>query len=128
MAGGINRSPFETPLALPRAHLLLTSDTAEIYRTLVSVVDEHVAEGRLVALPDCPQVYFLTGRFNLSGKMYDFFDQGGGNEYAALEREQWRTASVFVINHRPGFSSPLSDAALAAVRQEFTGHADDGSV
>jgi hypothetical protein len=66
-------------------------------------------------------VYFLTGRFNLSGKMYDFFDQSSGNEYAAIEREQWRTASVFVINHRPGFSAPLSDAALAAVRQEFTG-------
>ena len=62
---------LETPLALPRAHLLITSDTVEIYRTLVSVVGEHLAEGRLVALPDCPEVYFLTGRFNLSGKMYD---------------------------------------------------------
>jgi hypothetical protein len=108
------RSAFDTPLDLPRAHLQVGDGDAHVYRTLVSLVGSHFHGGQLVAGPDCPEVYFLTGLVSPSGALFEFFS-GAGEEDAS----RWLRADVIVVNHEPWFSPKVSDGLMADLRREF---------
>ena len=99
---------MNVPLNLARADLQVTADEAETYRGVVELVDVHRGSGRLVAGPDCPEVYFLTGQFSPSGSMFDFFADDNAGEDGVTDLPEWATASVIVINHRRSFSGGLS--------------------
>jgi len=106
--------PQAAALNLPRAHLKVRQRDVVTYRRLVFTVHERLHGGRLMAGPDCPEVYFLLGLFNPYGELYDFF---------APERLEdigpWANSDVIVVNHAPEFSPPPSPGLLVALRQEF---------
>ena len=108
---------FNTDLKLDKAHLKVDSRDAAVYRFLIWSIQGHLNDGRLIAGPDCPEVYFLTNQVIPSGRLFDFFSAGapGGDE----DLESWVTGTVIVVNHSPNFSPALPDALLTSLRREF---------
>jgi hypothetical protein len=110
---------FDAPLGLPRAHLNVSAEDADTYRRLVSGIEAHVGTGTLLAGPDAPEVYFLTGRRSPSGTFFDFFSDKASGEGDAGRIAKWSSADVVVLNPHPAFSPPPSEAVMTAVRQQF---------
>jgi hypothetical protein len=108
--------PPSVPLNLRRAHLNVLEDQAAIYRRLVSLIDAHPEKEKLLAGPDCPEVYFLTGRFNPFGIVFDFFSDGTGD---SNDVSYWTTANLIVVNRRPAFSPAVRDSVLSELRVAF---------
>jgi hypothetical protein len=108
---------FDTPLNLPRAHLRLEREDADMYQRTVALVQQHLQGGQLVAGPDTPELYYLTGTQNRSGRLFDFFS-GSDSDPTAGGRD-WEYGQVIVINHEPAFSPKMPPEMLAQLRREF---------
>jgi hypothetical protein len=110
---------FDTPLNLPRAHLWLEPGEATGYRRTVALIEQHLRGGRLVAGPDTPELYYLTGTQSESGRLFDFFSDSESGSGAAIE--EWSSGQVIVVNHQPAFSRPPAPELIAQLRQTFPG-------
>jgi hypothetical protein len=106
------------PLELERASLHVGRPDAVMYQRLMKLIASRLGDGQLVAGPDSPEVYFLTGRFSPSGTLFDFFDDHGSLEGGTNDLPGWQTARVVVLNHSRRFSLGPSTAFAARVRQE----------
>jgi dolichyl-phosphate-mannose-protein mannosyltransferase len=113
---------LDTPLALPKAHLNVSNEDADMYQAILSRISEHRHGGELVAGPDCPEVYFLAGVTNSSGRLYDFLS---GN--VSDDADAWVKAEVVVVNHAPPFSPAPSQGVLTVLRREFAHGEQHGS-
>jgi hypothetical protein len=113
---------FDTPLALPNAHLKVSSEDAGVYTAVLSAIAEHLQNGQLIAGPDCPEVYFLAGLTNPSGRLYDVFSGNTSNDADA-----WLKARVVVVNHDPPFAPVLSQGVLTVLRRVFSHGEQHGS-
>jgi hypothetical protein len=110
---------LNVPLELDRASIQVSAADASTYGALVKLVAEHLGDGRLIAGPDCPEVYFLTGHFSPSGAMFDFFVNEVAIEDGSSDMSQWISARVVVLNHRRTFSPPPSSHLTARIRTLF---------
>jgi hypothetical protein len=108
------RRVFDRPLGVARATLIVTPADADKYSRLTRLVSERLRAGRLLAGPDCPEVYFLTGQLSPVGVSYDFF-----SDRSTFDPALWPSADVVVINRSPRFSTPLAPELVAAIRREF---------
>ncbi len=106
---------MDQKLDLPRAHLEVKPEEVATYRRVAELVGAHVGPGQLLAGPDSPEVYFLVGRLNRSGVLFDFFSGGLAGEDDAV----WIDTRVVVLNHRPGFSPRPSDEVASGIRSLF---------
>ena len=68
-----NAYALNASLDPPKASLQVSAVDAETYRRVRQLIAEHLGTGRLVAGPDCPEVYFLADQFSPSGTLFDFF-------------------------------------------------------
>jgi hypothetical protein len=118
---GFGHAPqaLNVSLDLPRAHLRVSAEDALTYRRLVALVDRHAGGGHLIAGPDCPEVYFLTGRFSPSGTLFDFFSDEASAVEGPADAEGWAGASVIVLNHQPAFSPDRSSGLMPDIRKAF---------
>lgn len=110
---------LDEPTGLERASLRVSRGDAVMYRRVIELIDLHVANGNVVAGPDAPEVYFLTGRFSPSNTFFDFFSdsvsaEGGLNDMTGLP-----TASVVVLNHGRRFSQGPSIHLATKARRMF---------
>ena len=108
-----------TALDLPRADLFVGGDDAATYRRVVELVRFYRVSGNLVAGPDCPEVYFLTGQFSPSGTLFDFFATDESETKGLQALPGWTDAEVVVMNHRPIFSPRLTTRAIRRIRRMF---------
>ncbi len=108
---------FDHPLNIPRAHLLVGADDAVTYSTVVRLVQEHGRSQFIHAFPDCPEMYFLTGRQNPTPSNFDFFYPLSDRAVDQLWHD--RGINLVVINHLPRFSPTVSAAQLARARSAF---------
>lgn len=118
--GLMHQSPaLNVPLERGRANLAVSATDAVTYRRVIDLIAAHIGDGRLVAGPDSPEVYFLTGHFSGSGTLFDFFGDHVSVESGVSDLPGWRTASVIVLNHGRRFSFGPSADFVARVRTEF---------
>jgi hypothetical protein len=110
---------FDTPLKLSRAHLNVSDGDASVYRRLVFSIEHHLHGGQLVAGPDCPEVYFLSGLSDPSGRLFDFFSNDGTDPGRNADLGVWLRGDVVVLNHRPSFSPAPSGPLAERLRREF---------
>ena len=109
---------LNTPLAVPRATLYVDEREARVYGRVVPLVQQHLGPRGLMAGPDAPEVYFLTGQFSRSGRLFDFFSRGAAVSEAEVF-EEWAAADVIVLYHRQRFSPPLPATLTTRLRLEF---------
>jgi hypothetical protein len=110
---------FQTPLKLARAHLNVSSGDAYVYRRLVFSIERQLHGGQLVAGPDCPEVYFLSGLTNPSGTLFDFFSIDTTDPSTNDDIGAWLKGAVIVLNHEPSFSPAPSAKLSERLRREF---------
>ncbi len=117
---GVYHSPrrFDAPLNLKRAHLNVSRDDARVYRRLVASILSRPHGGQLIAGPDCPEVFFLSGLVNPSGALFDFFSEDAGRSGDG-GTAAWSKGNVIVLNHAPHFSPAPSERLTADLRREF---------
>lgn len=93
---------------------------AEQYDRLIPVVEEHAGSGQFIyAAPDCPEVYFLSGKQNPTRTLFDFLDEPTGRSERVLHAIESHQVRVVAILTRPGFSPPLSADLVNALRERF---------
>ena len=117
---GLAHVPYrlDTALNLPRAHLTVSAADAEMYPRVVSVIEQNLRGGQLMAGPDAPEVFFLTGRLNPLGTLFDFFlDESTATVNDEFAR--WSKGDVIVVKHGPTFSRPPSLELLEKLRRAF---------
>jgi hypothetical protein len=112
------RRPDPVAVALPRVGLLVAPRLARLYDSLLPLVRERAADGRIWAGPEAPQIYFLGGFRNRTRELYAFLGSASP-ESGLAERHAREEASVIVINQRPVFSPPLSKEAFDSLAKEF---------
>jgi hypothetical protein len=118
---GLGHAPqaLDVNLDLPRAHLRVSAADAFTYRRLVALIARHAGNGPVIAGPDCPEVYFLTGRVNPSGTLFDFFSNDAAAAAGLADTEEWARTNVIVLNHQPAFSRESSPGRMSDIRRVF---------
>lgn len=78
----------------------------DVYDRLLELADNVLSEDQtLLAGPDCPQVYFLTGRPNPTAYMYDMFVTDPDYYHKLLELAHSDKIGMVVVNRAPEFSA-----------------------
>jgi len=108
-------------LDLPRAGGIRVSAAEKSeYETLVRTVEGLNPGAYILALPDCPEVYFLTGRKNPTRTLFDFLDpHPEGRTQRILDAVDRLGVRVVVLNRNPLFSGPADGALLRGLEARF---------
>jgi len=129
----LNRfSFFEDPrqyLQDPPRHVLLPSRSGlrvsqhdkKIYESLVHRINALVSEDKpILAMPDCPEVYFLAGRRNPTRTLFEVLGPTVGliDRRIALIRDL--QIPLLVINTEPRHSSTLTDEELQRLSELYS--------
>jgi hypothetical protein len=114
-------NPETEPLKLDRAAgIRVDPDQASQYEELISEIQAHAgASPYIFAAPDCPEVYFLSGKRNPTRIIFDFFDDPREHTARMLKAIDSGRIQVVAINLEPGFSGAVPDDLMAALRERF---------
>ncbi len=118
LLNGLQMPAFPTAtMNLARCHFHVYREDARVYTELVELIQKLTPEGGYIyAAPDCPEVYFLSGRRNPTRTFYELFQESDGDRrQSLLDMLQRRQINVVVINHHPPFSEALAEGTLGAL-------------
>ncbi len=114
-------------LALPRAGgLKVSAASARQYEELCRLISQHARGEFILAKPDSPEVYFLSGFHDPTGIFFDFMETAEGRTQRALQAIQIDNINLVVLNHRPPFAGPISGELMTALQREFPNRAVAG--
>jgi hypothetical protein len=114
-------NPETRALTLPRAGgLRVDPAQAEEYERLIPEIQAHAsASSYIYAAPDCPEVYFLSGKRNPTRTMFDFFDEASDRMAKVLQAIDSHHVNVVAIYSQPEFSGPMPGDLITALRARF---------
>jgi hypothetical protein len=94
------------PLTFPRTgHLRVSGNDATQYEALIPFVKERAGQRSILAGPDCPEIYFLSGLNNPTPVLFDFLQDPHEYEQSlASIMDRPNFISVAVVNEHPEFS------------------------
>lgn len=105
---------------LPRAALQLTEDDGKIYKEIISLISSVTEPGDpILAMPDCPEIYFLAQRRNPTRTLYDFFDANTDRTRELIQLLDDQQVRAVVINTSPIFSKPIDRVLQSALVERF---------
>lgn len=115
------QDPGVERLQLRRGGIRVPPGERAVYEAVVALVTAHARSDVIYATPDCPEIYFLSGKRNPTRHMFEFLRRSDAelvtdNLVELLLREG---VSVVVLNGRPEFSGQLTPAARAAFAEQF---------
>jgi len=111
--------PLRERMVLPRAMgLHVSEEDKSDYETVFAIVSR-MGGTALYAGPDAPEVYFLTGRVNLTPTLYDLLDDAHLREARVLAATARSDVPAIVIRPRPLFSAPLSEELIEELERRF---------
>ncbi len=114
-------------LSIPRAGgLRVTAASAREYEALNNLIHQHARGEYIMAKPDSPEVYFLSGFRDPTGIFFDFYEDPSGRTERALAVIDSHNINLVVLNHRPPFAGPIADDLKNALEREFPNRADAG--
>lgn len=124
------RTENNLPLGIDRGGLMVTRPLPQIYRLLVSRINQHSLPGDYIyASTDCPEIYFLSGRKNPTRTLFDFFDTGfksdpQGRTKRILALIEDRKINVVVIRWYGDFSGWINREFLREIESRFPNRLD----
>jgi hypothetical protein len=114
-------------LPIPRTGLMVSAGDARTYATVVGMLTAHsVPGGYIYAAPDCPELYFLTGRGNPTRTLFDFFDDTTRRDARIMRELDAHDVTAIAINTTPEFSRPVGSALAALLRARYPDSAAAG--
>lgn len=114
-------------LTIPRAGgLRVTAATASEYEELVGLIRQHARGEYILAKPDSPEVYFLSGFHDPSGIFFDYYEDDSGRTQRALAAIHLHNINLVVLNHHPPLSRAMTADLQIALEREFPNRADAG--
>jgi hypothetical protein len=112
-------------LSLPRGGgLRVSAATAREYEELDSLIRQHARGEYILAKPDCPEVYFLSGFRDPSDIFHDFYEDASGRTQRALAAIELHKINLVVLNHLS--AEPIPDDLKTALERDFPNRADAG--
>lgn len=91
----------------PRGGLLVTKPDSARYSRLLALVASHRAGGTVLAGPELPEVYFLTGTTSPGRESYSLFARAVDDSTQLPLAIDTTAASVIVVKTHPMFARPL---------------------
>lgn len=111
-----SRSPF----TLERSSLHVSPQHRETYEQIIALIDANTSPNSTIyAAPDCPEIYFLSGRSNPTRTMYDFFDDPAGRNDRIAEMLDKQNVQCCVVNMQPLFSSKMDKTLQREIQRRF---------
>ena len=117
---GVRSVPYRplARLALDRGGLRVPARDRVEYEALVAAIRKRSRGPFVYAAPDCPEVYFLSGRLNPTRVVFDFLRRPPKPEVLLALLEE-RMVHVVVLNRNPAFSEPVPGELRAALERRF---------
>ena len=109
-------------LSNPRCDLTIGAEEAKVYEEVVRLVTSNSEPNdTILALPDSPEIAFLSDRKPFNGVMFEFFHPGLYSETEKV-REQLaeHKVQIVVVNEGPLFSAPVSDEFRTMLQSDFS--------
>jgi Dolichyl-phosphate-mannose-protein mannosyltransferase len=114
-------------LSVPRGGgLRVSAATAREYEELDSLIRQHARGEYILAKPDSPEVYFLSGFYDPTGIFFEFYEDSSVRTQRALAAIQLHNINLVVVNHHPPFGGSIADDLRAKLEREFPNRADAG--
>jgi hypothetical protein len=110
--------PLRSSLNTTRGKILVTSVDAAVYNQVIALVQQHGQGDFIYATPDCPELYFLTGKQNPTRSLFEFLDNQEQRSWQISSAMQSEGIKLVVINRSPGFSE-IPPQRLAELRSLF---------
>lgn len=99
--------PPTEPLQLPRGGIRVVAPERVEVERMAAYVDAFARSDYILALPDAPEVYFLTGKRNPTRALFDFFDRSPERVPRILRALETDSVNLVVVNEGPAvFSKP----------------------
>ncbi len=113
-------SPDARLMDLPRSGLRVPQSDARQYEAVVRLVQQNSPPGScILALPDCPEVYFLAARKNPTRRLYDFLTEPYAHGKDVRHLLETQAVSVVVINLKPSHSPPVDPGLLRQIQVRY---------
>jgi hypothetical protein len=103
----------------PKGGILISIDEATRYGELVRLLKMHARGPYMLATPDVPEVYFLSGLKNPTRTFFEGFDFPPTAPVDVLKKIDEFGITAVVINHHPQFSDTLSAALADSLVRRF---------
>ena len=114
-------------MTLPRAGgLRVEAAAARTYEEIIPVVESHAAGRFIYAAPDCPEVYFLSGKQSPSRHYFDYAEDELGRDSNVLKKLEELKVSVVAINRERLFSPMMSQELESELKKRFPNSAESG--
>jgi len=112
--------------SLPRAgRLVVSAATAREYEELDSLIRQHARGQYILAAPNCPQVYFLSGFHPPTHDFFGYSDDYGQRAEGVLTNLRSHHINLIVLNHLNSmFVQPVPTDLQNAFEREFPNHAE----
>lgn len=108
------------PMTSPRSSLRVPDSEAGQYEAIVRIVQDNAAPGScILALPDCPEIYYLADRKNPTRRLYDFLTDVRERGRDVQQLMATGAIPVVVINLKPSHSPPVAKEFLGQLRQHY---------
>lgn len=106
-------------LDLERGGLRLPKNDAGKYEYLVAAIEAHSGGGEIYAGPDCPEVYFLSGRRNPTRSFFEFMGEYSARAESLVPLLEATKIRLLVLNREPDFSSQPDLDLILALRTRY---------
>jgi hypothetical protein len=119
--GGYYREYFQPPISfralnVPRGGLIIPEGQALVFEAIDQALRQHVGPGQTVlAGPDCPEIYFLSGFRNPTRIVYDIFDTKPNRNERILALVDDPAIAAVVVNQGREFSAPWEESLLQQI-------------
>ena len=112
--------PPTEPLQLERGGIRVVPQEKTEVETMAAYVAQFATGDYILALPDAPEVYFLTAKRNPTRTLFDFFDEREGRVDRIIEALDHHQVNLVVLNDGPAvFSEPPPPAPLEVLMERY---------
>ncbi len=118
--------PAESVLKNQKGQLRVNDYDNQLYTELVDLIRRHSNSTYIYAGPDCPEIYFLSGKRNPTRKMFDFLSDSENTPIFVTELLNEKKINLVVVNRKPHFSDPLDPKLSATLKDHFSHSVDVG--
>jgi hypothetical protein len=113
--------PVADTIESGRCPLVIRDSQARIFNQLIDAIESRTDAGDVIhAMPDAPEVAYISNRIPFGRTMYEFFADPASQTPDGLRKGlQEADAKLLVIKENPSFSKPVTSELLDILTQDY---------